>query len=258
MKKITLPLSPTDMVEFFKAKDDHYIIDVKGSLENLNERALLLYLANLKIKCDVDLITEELLLQYMLLKEFCYINNLVKTHANVLYVVKYGELIYPEYTTQFNLKQIVKFVEINPEVLADQCMFLDSMPLYCLTRTKTEEDEEGEIPEVGFVEEGLVDNLGYNVFILCQHEDFLIRFLAEFPAIEDQTYYTRYFDEYIFHGKNLFHYMQDSAFMGMIACILSEDDEESKNILQRMDALTKDVELTADDNIVAELDHDVA
>ena len=116
-----LPLSPTDMVEFFKNKDVEYTIDYEASLKNLNSpKFLLMYIANLGLKCNIDTVTTELMVDYMQLKEFADILNFKLTHANILYLAKFGEMLFTENEYTWSMEECIDFAKNHNGILLNK------------------------------------------------------------------------------------------------------------------------------------------
>jgi len=223
VNKVTLPLSPTDMVEFFKDKEQHYEIDVDATLTDLNERAMLLYLSNLGIKCSFSKVTPTLMKEYMTMKDFVNAPMLQAIHANILYFLKYfnkapDNIAYKAALSFFDFDEMSKFILDNQSLLIEQCVFLDSFLLYAETRKK----DHG--IEYKNVDKELHDELGFSLLSLLTYEDFMIIYHKEIPTpMEQQIYYTKYFDEYMFKGKNLFHYAHKSPLFGLISLVKNEE-----------------------------------
>lgn len=215
-KIVTLPLSPTDMVEFFQDKTQAYLVDLDETMKSLDERSILLYLANLKIKASFTKVTHKLLKEYMSLKDFVDVPMLTAVHANVLSYVKYGEIFFEEATELFSVDDITTFAKDNVDVVADQCVFLDSFFLYIVTR-ELKEDEE--VTQTELFDNDLHDTLGFTLISLITYQDFMIMYMRSMPDLDHQTYYSRYFDDYMFKGKNLFHYVHSSLYFGLAALI---------------------------------------
>ena len=228
-KKVTLPLTPDVMVEFFKDKSTVYEVDLEASLSALNERSMLTYLANLGINCSFTQVNDNLLREYLTMKNFTNIHVLQLIHANLLYYAKYNEVLYPETLELFNEEHMIEFLQANVDVIVEQLVFLDSMMLYMLTRSLGE-DEEQELTLL--VDDQVYDEIGFSVIQLVDLSDFLICYSTVMPELDEQTYYARYFDEYMFQGKNLFHYACHGAFFGLIAKITAarENADDQKEL----------------------------
>lgn len=220
LKKVTLPLSPEDMVEFFKDKDQYYMVDVAETQKKMTERAMLLYISNLGLKCGFDTVSPTMMKEYMVMKNFVEAPMLTAIHANILCFLKYQDIPYMLGLDDFDLETIKTFIEDNQDLVIEQCMFLDSFLLYILTC------KDGAVmPADQNVDTELHDELGFSIIRLLTYEDFMIVFSRSIPPIEEQTYYTKYFDEYMFKGQNLFFYANASPMFGLVKVI---QDEQAK------------------------------
>lgn len=219
-KLVTLPLSPADMVEFFKNKEQHYEIDVETTLQDMTERSMLLYLSNLGIRCSFSFVTPALMREYMVMKDFVEAPMLMAIHANILLFLKYHSFGYPAAEEYFDEEDTISFIEENQDLVIVQAMFLDSFLLYIETRRDESIEHVTE-------DDALYDELGFSVLKLLQYEDFMIIFSLEVPELEEQTYFTKYFDDYMFKGKNLFHYAASSPMFGMVKLIHDKVDEQA-------------------------------
>lgn len=222
-KIIKLPLSPTDMVEFFKDKSVLHVIDVDNTADDMNERSMLLYLANLGIHCSFTRITNELMAEYIVLKETVDSPDLIGVHANILGYIKYQEILYPELESAFPVDRIIDFAEANAETLAEQLVFLDSFLLYAMSR-----QEDVSASELSSnTDDELHESISLALISLLNFEDFMIMYSRDIPRLSEQTYYTRYFDDYMFRGKNLFDYAHTCPYFGLLAVVRSHQDEAS-------------------------------
>jgi len=214
LKKVTLPLSPENMVEFFKDKDQVYEINVSDTLADMTERAMMMYISNLGLKCAFDHVSSTMMEEYMVMKNFLESPMLTAIHANIIYFLKYQEIPYTIALEDFDIEAIIKFIDEHEDLVIEQAVFLDSFLLYITTC------KEGEVIPVGQpVDTELHDELGFSIIKLLNHEDFMIVFSKTIPPLDEQTYYTQYFDEYMFKGKNLFYYANTSPMFGMIKAI---------------------------------------
>ncbi len=214
LKKVTLPLSPEEMVEFFKDKDQFFEVDVAGTLDGMPVRAMLQYISNLGLKCSFDSVSPSMMQEYMVMKNFVEAPMLAAIHANILCFLKYQDIPYMIALEDFDLESIKTFIDDNQDLVIEQAMFLDSFLLYMMTC------KEGAVmPEGQPVDTELHDELGFSLIKLLTHEDFMIVFSRKIPPLEEQTYYTKYFDEYIFKGKNLFYYACACPLFGLTKAI---------------------------------------
>jgi hypothetical protein len=241
--KVILPLSPTDMVEFFKNKEQSYVIDYEKSVENLtNPKFLLMYVANLGLKCEIDKVDHELMAEYMILKEFTDITNLRENHANILYLAKFGEMLKIESEYSWKIDDCIDFAKTHHDILIPQMAFTNSIPLYIFSRLYAEEGElYGPLKEeiVQHEEPGQIDEIGYSLIKLFTLKEFLLAYLAKNIPLQEQVYFTRYFDEYMFSGSNLFSYVfsEKNIYANIIHLLTSESSDDK----QRLDDVINDM-----------------
>lgn len=239
MEKVTLPLSPERMVDFFKDKEQVYTINVKESLEALQSaRFMLMYIANLGLTCNLDMINNEILREYMFLKEMPDIINLRYAHANTLYLAKYGEFCYLDEGLEWLKQEAIDFVKANAQLVVTQLAFLNSTQLYILCQMKDGIYREQLTSDSKMTDEAFVE-LGFTILKLYTVKDFLLQFLADCPEMHNQIYFKRYFEEYMFNGKNLFAYFSNdkNAYMGLVNLMTSsmiDNDQEATNELNEM------------------------
>lgn len=192
--KTTAPISIDNLKLYFTDKSTFYIIDYKNS--TLKGSKLLTYLSNLDIPCDIDLSdlnnTEvyDLVLDYMKTPMLVNINRL---ELLVIYLLK-------EY------KGIVKnndsdFINANIDIFKIWESKLDSLSLYNLYIINSDELKT-------FVtthqEDDTNDLCGVNFLKVLKHQDFYEYY--GFVKQDNLKYYSKYFNDYMFKGKNLYEY----------------------------------------------------
>jgi hypothetical protein len=192
--KTTAPISIDDLKKYFVDKETKYIIDYNNS--KLQGIKLLTYLSNLDIPCDIEIDNTsdaffELLKEYLHCPFIVNINSLEQ--ATILLLFSYKGLIQTEIFS--------KFISENSEIISNWTNILDSCTIYNMSILDCEEFNEF-VKSHPIAENEITQ--GINFVSLLKHESFY-----EFYEIIDQTklkYYPRYFNEYMFKGKNLFNY----------------------------------------------------
>lgn len=209
--KTALPLPAQVMVQFFRDKKNiGFEIDYDQSLANLRSPGpILQYLANLNLTQQSTLNTKkisgELLAHYMKMRDVCKVKELLDVHANILYFLKYGEVLYEDALELFDYDDIVEFVKENPRLLIMQAALLNSIPLYVATAHTTDVDEDRSKNElVTTVDEKIHPEISVSLFNLFGHDDFLIRYLEEVIPMEDQIYFKPHYDKPMYVGKTMF------------------------------------------------------
>lgn len=117
----------------------------------------------------------------------------------------------------FDEKTIVTFIVDHEVLVIEQAVFLDSFLLFAESKRKG-----FELPDGQPKDEEMHDELGFSLLKLLTYEDFMIVFARRIPPLDEQIYYTKYFDGYIFKGQNLFYYASKSPLFGMISVIENE------------------------------------
>lgn len=209
--KTALPLPAQVMVQFFRDKKNiGFEVDYDQSLANLRSPGpILQYLANLNLTQQSSLNTKkiscELLAHYVRMRDVCKVKELLDVHANVLYFLKYGEVLYEDALELFNYSDIVEFVKGNAHLLIMQAALLNSIPLYVATAHTTDVDEDRSKNElVTTVDEKVHPEISVSLFNLFGHDDFLIRYLEETVPMEDQIYFKPHYDKPMYVGKTMF------------------------------------------------------
>jgi hypothetical protein len=219
IEKIILPLSPKEMVEFFKDKEKIYYIDYKKTKESMSAKNMLVYLGNLQIICEFDYIDCDLIKAYLTLKDVTNILDLNYFLANVLY--------YNKYKTQF--VEFDDFVEIfeelcktHQDIINHYCEILNSSLLFMLSNS---------VPELindKRTYEGIHDQFGFAFLKLYSITDFLLVYLEKVPALDKQIFFDMYFDNknFMFNGTNLFSHfaVQNNAYFQLIVNISRVND----------------------------------
>jgi len=174
----------------------------------------------------------------MQLKEFADILNLKLTHANILYLAKFGEMLFTENEYTWSMEECIDFAKNHNGILLNQIAFLNSIPLYILSKLNAPEGEtHGPFKEqlVTTVSDEKYDDIGYSVIQLFTVSTFLLRYLHANVPLEYQIYYTQYFDEYMFNGSNMFAYIMNdkNEYAGLCQLAANADagDEDAITLL---------------------------
>jgi hypothetical protein len=162
------------------------------------------------------------------MKEMPVIPSLQRIHANILYMIKYKTALYPECFDLLDLESTLTLIQENTELFAAQCNFMDSVPLFFASRAINPEDHDDK-PIVDIqqytanINSTVNQDIGYTLFTLINFGDFPILYCATLPNFADMTYHTRYFDDYMFQGNNLFGIVNGSVMFGLIESLTSTD-----------------------------------
>lgn len=189
----TAPISIENLKLFFTDKSVQYNIDYKES--QLKGSKLLTYLSNLDIPSNIDLSgcsNEEI---YDLLKEYLnskVIVNVASLELLTIFILKQYKEIIPIMDKEF--------IEENKNILDLWVSKLDSLTLYNMYSVS---DTFIEFLD-SFEKDDTDDTVGINFVSLLKHEDTFS--LYEKIDKNSLKYYTKYFNDYMFKGKNLYTY----------------------------------------------------
>ena len=190
------PISIEDLKKYFLDKSITYNIDYTNS--KLKGAKLLTYISNLDIPCDITFDNknekDELLKEYLNSSVLCNIPSLELQTIKLM-------LEYKEIGTEKNPILYKNFIVDNLEIIKQWESKLDSLTLYNMYIVNSPEMQEF---AKGFTEDNTDDLSGINFLSLLKHEDFFIYY----SKIKESNlkFYTKYFNEYMFKGKNLYSY----------------------------------------------------
>lgn len=187
------PISIENLKKYFTDKTTFFIIDYKNS--TLKGTKLLTYLSNLDVPCDISF-------------NGCDDNEcmeMVKDYFNTSVLVKVPSLEKTAISVLLQSKSIIplidsSFIENNQEILNKWTSKLESLTVYNMSIIgeafndfvdSFEKDESSELTGVNFVN-------------LLKYESFY-PFYSKIEK-DNLKYYTRYFNDYMFKGKNLYSY----------------------------------------------------
>jgi hypothetical protein len=182
----TAPISIEDLKKYFTNKDTFYIIDCSKS--QMKGSKLLTYLSNLDLPVDIKEPDLELLKEYFNSISLVNINSLENIAINVL-------LQYKGLVKENNYKD---FIEQNKEIISKWSDKLDSLTIFnaYIVNSDLLRDYAKTFPK-----DDTKDLTGVNFLSLLKHE----RFYSFYNKLNKNVkFYTHYFDDYMFRGKNLF------------------------------------------------------
>lgn len=188
------PISIDNLKKFFTDKSTFYVIDYKNS--TIKGTKLLTYLSNLDIPCDISFDGCS--------KEECY--DMVKDYMHASMIVNIKSLELTVISLLMQLKGIIKkhdedFLNSNIDIIKHWVTRIDSLTLYNMLIIGDEEFKEF----IEAHESNDTDSLiGVNFVSLIKHPE-----MYELYQTIDQSAvinYTKYFNEYMFKGKNLYSY----------------------------------------------------
>lgn len=189
------PIAIEDLKKYFVDKSTLYIIDYSKS--QIKEQKLLTYLSNLEIPCDMDLSKLDASEMYELLKSYMettMVVNLLSLELLAIDVLKEAKGL--------NDKEVHKeFISVNKELIDSWISKLDSLTLYNMYSIN---NDEFQTFAKQFPEDQTRSLNGINFISLLKNAEFY----DFYKKIETDKlkFYINYFNDYMFKGKNLYHY----------------------------------------------------
>ena len=190
--KTTAPISLDNLKEYYKDKSTTYLVDYKNS--TLQGQKFLTYLSNLDLACDIEPMDIDDKF-FDLLKTYIYSTSLVNIQflelATIDMLLEFKGLIQGDRYKQF--------IDANREMILQWVGKLDSLLVYN-TSTIKEADAKAELENFPKDDTDSID--GINWVSLLKNEEFYGFYSKIDPTA--LKYYTKYFNDYMFKGKNLY------------------------------------------------------
>lgn len=196
------PIPVEKLKLYFEDKNTKFIISYKDSA--LKGSKLLIYLSNIDIPCDLDMSgcsNEEFA---SLMSEYLnspFLVNLPALLNHVLNLLFYKNKIL--FTEETILDVYEEFISENAEILEKWESILDSCLMYNFYTLESQKMKEY-VQSLPAAEPAEEDLRGINFVHLFDSKTFYYFYQRE--KKQPFKYYSKYFNEYIFKGKNLYHY----------------------------------------------------
>lgn len=183
------PISIEDLKKYFTDKDISYLIDYKTS--ELKGKKLITYLSNLDIPSNIKNPDLELVKEYLHSVSLVNIKSLENIVIDILFAKK-G-------LTKNNL--FTSFIEENKEILDLWENKLESLTLYNMFMLNADKFRDY---AQSYPKDDTQNLEGVNFISLLKHT----RFFSYYGRINNDRlkFYTHYFNDYMFRGKNMFEY----------------------------------------------------
>lgn len=192
--KTPAPISIEDLKKYFTDKSTFYIINYKES--KLKGAKLLTYFSNLDIPCDIDFTGCDDVECYEMLKEYFNASSIV----NIPILENLAIYVLKQYKELIPVKDEA-FIQENKDIISAWSSRLDSLTIYNMSIVNDPTFSE-------FVDNFEKDDsdtlVGVNFISLLKHPQFY-NFYGNIKN-EDLRYYTHYFNDYMFKGKNMYSY----------------------------------------------------
>jgi hypothetical protein len=187
-----VPISIENLKKYFNNKETFYLIDCKNS--ELKGNKLLTYLSNLDLPSDVKDPDLELVKDYLNNSSLVNINSLENIVIDILL----------EYKGILKTDNYKNFIKENENIISIWSNKLDSLSIFNMYIVKLEEFKNY---AEGFKKDDTKNLEGINFVSLLKHERF---YLFYNKLNTDIKFYTHYFNDYMFRGKNLYEFWATS------------------------------------------------
>jgi hypothetical protein len=239
----TAPISIEDLKKYFADETIQFNIDYKNS--TLKGSKLLIYLGNLNVPCDLDLESNDEFLD--LVKDYFNAKTLVTIPkieiAAVEIMLGRKSFLGNDYNGVLTADQVATFIDNNKEIVDRWMSVLDSMTLFNM---KTIDIPDCQEFVESFPPNDTDDLTGINFVNVLKYPDFY----TYYARLEENTLinYRRYFSEYMFKGKNLFHYWAvDANPMFIITTSIATGELKGGDIDRAIEETLKDFETQSAD-----------
>jgi hypothetical protein len=186
------PIGIEDLKVYFQDKDTKYIIDY--GISDLKGDKLLTYLGNLDLPCDILYDTNDSLFEMVeAYLKFTHIVNIESLELRVIDMLLQRKQLKREFTPMV--------VERFGELLDAWIKKLESLVLF---NAYTLNDDTFKDYVRSFTEDSTDSPEGINFVSLLKHPEFYTFY--ESVNESNLTYYSKYFNDYMFKGQNLYSY----------------------------------------------------
>lgn len=219
--KTIAPIALEDLKKYFVDKSVIFIIDYKNS--KLQGTKLLTYLSNLDIPSNIDFYDCDRETKLQLLKEYMQFGMI----ANIKTLEYLTMQIIEEAKGLFD-HGYKDFIEENSTLIDSWISKLDSLTIYNMYIINSDECREFAL---SFDNDDTDDLAGVNFVSLLKHQDFYT--LYEKIDQSKLKFYSKYFQEYIFKGKNLYSYWaNENNPLFLLTFAISNGDVDSQEYMK--------------------------
>lgn len=206
---VTVPFSLEQIKSVFENNNNVYYINYKDS--ELKGPIFLTYLANLEIPAEVNLENstyeekEELIKVYMETRNLYECPSLLLNIINIMFQFKGVDTTNMINHPVFSPKEVTTFINSHKELVTKWVQFIESSILFAMNSLNPDEDS-FEIKK-NFPVINDANYIGANIVFLFSIPSFYENFIA-IPPKTQLSYFQQQFEEYMFKGKNLYHFYQ--------------------------------------------------
>lgn len=185
----TVPISIENLKKYFIDKEVSYVIDYQNS--SLKGKKFLTYLSNLDLPTDIKNPDLELVKEYLHSISLLNVSSLENIVIDILF----------EFKNISKENKYKNFINENKDIISKWREKLESLSIFNLYSINSDEFKDY---AKSFPSDDTNSLDGINFVSLLKHE----RFYLFFKNINNDIvkFYTHYFEDYMFKGKNLFSY----------------------------------------------------
>lgn len=207
VREVTAPLEITQIKEYFTNKNIFFQINcLKSSLEG---DALITYISNLDLPCELNLAGLDLekknaiLKSYFSTKSLCSSQKLRSLASRVLLEKVGVDSDFLGRDADYNKDDIKKFISENETLVKQWVTVVSSTMIYLLTVVEAIEEEYDF--SKNYDKDPKEDEIGYNFVHLFSEPMFTEAFFSV-PAQSEIYFYPKLYKEYIYKGNNFYQY----------------------------------------------------
>lgn len=216
-----IPLADEQLLEFVDNQENIFEVKIGGEFD---APTALIYISNLNMKCNCFFDDEETKLEFI--KEYLETDKMVSIPNIEKMVVKlllYGSGFSTE-TLDCDLTndECEKFFKGNTELMSRIYKFVDSMLLYSVLCHMEPESKEEFLKNTTIKVIDDKEYVGLNIVNVFKYNELCNYYM--FTTIEEQTYFTRQFNDYMYNGSNLYNYFHDNVVLKMVTMMLLQGE----------------------------------
>ena len=230
IRNVSVPLDINQIKEFFQNKELFFLIDYTKS--KIKGNMFLTYISNMDLPSDILLADLPKTEKFELTKIYLETRNI-----NTASALKYA-------TTQillenrgvdtaeiferplFSKEECQEFISNNKELIEKWDTFIQSTMVYFLTSVEAIEEQHNFKSDFKLIDDP--QYIGCNVVNLFSVPSFLELFFSK-PPTKELHYFKQQFEEYMFKGKNFYHYFmvpQNSLYQAFNFLLTSDNSEK--------------------------------
>ena len=230
IRNVSVPLDINQIKEFFQNKELFFLIDYTKS--KIKGNMFLTYISNMDLPSDILLADLSKTEKFELTKIYLETRNI-----NTASALKYA-------TTQillenrgvdtaeiferplFSKEECQEFISTNKELIEKWDTFIQSTMVYFLTSVEAIEEQHNFKSDFKLIDDP--QYIGCNVVNLFSVPSFLELYFSK-PPTKELHYFKQQFEEYMFKGKNFYHYFmvpQNSLYQAFNFLLTSDNSEK--------------------------------